>query len=129
MKNIFVYSGSTALVTGASSGIGAAMAAALAQRGCQIVLSARNTSKLEAVAEQLRRDHDVTVTVVTADLSHPDGASNLHAEIVRRGINVDLLVNNAGFGLIGPFLSHARSEEEAQVQVNLTSLMALTHLF
>jgi short-subunit dehydrogenase len=53
----------------------------------------------------------------------------LHAEIVRRGLGVDLLVNNAGFGLTGPFLSHALSEEEAQVQVNVTSLMALTHLF
>jgi short-subunit dehydrogenase len=54
---------------------------------------------------------------------------DLHAEIVRRGLTVDLLVNNAGFGLTGPFLSHALREEEAQVQVNVTSLMALTHLF
>ena len=127
--NTFDYPGSTALITGASSGIGAAMAAALAQRGCRIVLSARDTVKLEAVATQLRREHKVDVTVVTADLSQQDGALNLHTEIMRRGLTVDLLINNAGFGLTGPFLSHALSKEEEQVQVNVTSLMALTHLF
>jgi len=129
MKSTFDYSNSTALITGASSGIGAAMAEALAQRGCSIILSARDAAKLEARATQLRRAHNVDVVVVTADLSQPHGALDLHAEIVRRGLAVDLLVNNAGFGLTGPFLSHALREEEAQVQVNVTSLMALTHLF
>jgi len=129
MNNTFDYSNSTALITGASSGIGAAMAAALAKRGCRIVLSARDTAKLEAVAQQLRKEYNVEVNIVTADLSQRHGAFNLHAEIVRRGLTVDLLVNNAGFGLNGPFLSHALSEEEGQVQVNVTSLMALTHLF
>jgi short-subunit dehydrogenase len=71
----------------------------------------------------------VNVVVVTADLSQPHGALDLHAEIVPRGLTVDLLVNNAGFGLTGPFLSHALREEEAQVQVNVTSLMVLTNLF
>ena len=119
MNNPFNYSNSTALITGASSGIGAAMAEALAQRGCRIVLSARDTAKLDAVAEQLRREHKANVTIVTADLSRPDGALNLHAEVVRRGLTIDLLVNNAGFGLTGPFLSHVLSKEESQVQVNL----------
>jgi short-subunit dehydrogenase len=129
MSNTFDYSNLTALITGASSGIGAAMAAALAQRGCSIILSARDAAKLEARAAQLRQAYNVNVAVVTADLSQRNGALDLHTEIVRRGLAVDLLVNNAGFGLTGPFLSHALSEEEAQVQVNVTSLMALTHLF
>ncbi|MGA2868026.1 MAG: SDR family oxidoreductase [Verrucomicrobiota bacterium] len=129
MNNPFNYSNSTALITGASSGIGAALAEALAQRGCRIVLSARDTVKLDAVAEQLRREHKVNVTIVPNDLSQSDGALNLHTEVVRRGLTIDLLVNNAGFGLTGPFLSHALSKEESQVQVNLTSPMALTHLF
>jgi len=129
MNTTFNYSNSTALITGASSGIGAAMAAELAQHGCRIVLSARDTAKLEAVAEQLRQKYDVNITIVTADLSQPDGALNLHAEVVRRGLTIDLLVNNAGFGLTWRFLSHALSKEESQVQVNLTSPMALTHLF
>ena len=129
MSNTFDYSNLTALITGASSGIGAAMAAALAQRGCSVILSARDAAKLEARAALLRQAYNVNVAVVTADLSQPNGALDLHTEIVRRGLPVDLLVNNAGFGLTGPFLSHALSEEEAQVQVNVTSLMALTHLF
>jgi len=105
------------------------MAAGLAQRGCRIILSARDTAKLENVATQLRKEHNVEVDVVTADLAQPNGARELHAETVRRGLTVDLLANNAGFGLTGPFLSHELSKEEAQVQVNVTSLMALTHLF
>jgi uncharacterized protein len=129
VSKTFDYSNSTALITGASSGIGAAMAEALAQRGCSMILSARDAAKLEARAAQLRQAYNVNAAVVTADLSQPHGALDLHAEIVRRGLGVDLLVNNAGFGLTGPFLSHALSEEEAQVQVNVTSLMALTHLF
>lgn len=129
MKTNFDYSNSTALITGASSGIGAAMADALAQRGSSIILSARNAAKLESDAAQMRKAYGVGVHVVAADLSQPHGALDLHAEIVRRGLTIDLLVNNAGFGLTGPFLSHGLSEEEGQVQVNVTSLMALTHLF
>lgn len=129
MDTQFNYSKSTALITGASSGIGAAMAAALAQRGSRVILSARDTTKLEAVAILLRREHQVEVTVIPADLSKPDGAEVLHAEIVRRGLTIDLLVNNAGFGLNGPFLSHALAKEQEQVQVNVMSLMALSHLF
>jgi hypothetical protein len=105
------------------------MAAALAQRGCRLVLSARDKAKLEALAKQLRHEYSIDVTVITADLSQTHGALGPHAEILRQGPTVDLLVNNAGFGLNGPFLSHALSEEEAQVQVNVTSLVALTHLF
>ena len=67
MNNTFDYSNSTALITGASSGIGTAMAEALAQRGCSIILSARDAAKLEARATQLRRAHNVNVDVVTAD--------------------------------------------------------------
>jgi uncharacterized protein len=96
------------LITGASSGIGAAMAEALAQRGCSIILSARDAARLEARAAQLRQAYNVNVAVVTADLSQPQGALDLHAEIVHRGLAVDLLVNNAGFGLTGPFLSHGQ---------------------
>jgi uncharacterized protein len=129
VSKTFDYSNSTALITGASSGIGAAMAEALAHRGCSIILSARDAAKLEVRAAHLRRAYNVNATVVTADLSQHHGALDLHAEIVRRALGVDLLVNNAGFGLTGPFLSHALSEEEAQVQVNITSLMTLTHLF
>jgi short-subunit dehydrogenase len=112
MSNRFDYANSTALITGASSGIGAAMAEALAQRGSSIILSARDAAKLEARAAQLRPAYNVNAAVVTADLSQPNGALESHAEIVRRGLGVDLPVNNAGFGLTGPFLSHALSEKK-----------------
>jgi short chain dehydrogenase len=89
MSNTFDYSNSTALITGASSGIGASMAEGLAQRGCSIILSARDAAKLEARAAQLRQAYNVNVAVVTADLSQPNGALDLHAEIVRHGLAVD----------------------------------------
>jgi NAD(P)-dependent dehydrogenase (short-subunit alcohol dehydrogenase family) len=74
MSKTFDYSNSTALITGASSGIGTAMAEALAQRGCSIILSARDAAKLEARAAHLRQAYNVNAAVVTADLSQPNGA-------------------------------------------------------
>ena len=89
MSNTFDYPNSTALITGASSGIGAAMAEALAQRGCSIILSARDPAKLEARAAHLRQAYNVNATVVTADLSQHHGTLDLQAEIVRRALGVE----------------------------------------
>ena len=93
----------TALITGASSGIGEAFAEVLASHGFDLVITARREDRLRAVAERIGRDRGVTVTVIPGDLALPDGAATLGAEIDRRGIVVDALVNNAGYGVPGGY--------------------------
>jgi short-subunit dehydrogenase len=93
----------TALITGASAGIGAAFARALAARGLDLILTARRTDRLEALAADLRNRHGVAVTVLTSDLAAPDAAAHLVEAIAARGLQVDWLVNNAGYGVPGAF--------------------------
>ena len=117
-----------ALVTGASSGIGEALATALAARGTHVVLVARSTARLEALAERLRRDGG-TATVLPADLSRGGAAAQLHAQVRALGLEVDVLVNNAGFGFHGPFESESPEHLADQLQVNVVALAELTRLF
>src|SRR5271166_2811758 len=92
-----------ALVTGASRGLGMAFARELAQRGSNLVLVARAQEPLEALASELRHSHQVSVVVIQADLSCAGAGQGLAAKLAGDGIAVDLLVNNAGFGLRGEF--------------------------
>lgn len=91
------------LVTGASAGIGAAFARALAARGHDLVLTARRTDRLETLADDVRRAHGVNVTVLTADLAMPHAVEQLCRELDERGLRVDWLINNAGYGVPGRF--------------------------
>jgi short-subunit dehydrogenase len=91
------------LVTGASAGIGAAFAQALAARGHDLVLTARRTDRLQALAAQLRERHRSTVTVLPCDLAEPGAARALHEAMSQRGLPVDWLINNAGYGVPGTF--------------------------
>jgi short-subunit dehydrogenase len=120
---------STALITGASSGIGEAFASALARRGINLILVARTKPKLDELAQRLTSRHRVQATVIEADLTDPKAPERLHARVTELGLRVDLLVNNAGFGLGGAFLSHDLSHEEQQINVDVRALVALTHLF
>jgi len=119
----------TALITGASSGLGEAFASSLAARGMNLILVARTKTKLEELARRLAKEHRVQATVIEADLAGPDAPGRIHARVDELGLSVDLLVNNAGFGLSGPFLSHDLAKELDQVGVDVGAVVALTHLF
>jgi uncharacterized protein len=119
----------TVLVTGASSGIGAAFARRFAQQGANLILVARSVDRLEALAAELRSTHSVAVTVVPADLGAPGAAQHIYNTVTARGLNVDVLVNNAGFGSHGRFEELDAEREHQQIQVNVTALVDLTHAF
>lgn len=121
-----------ALVTGASSGIGAEIARGLAARGHPLVIVARRRAQLDALAERIRAAHKVSVTVVARDLSAPDAASALHAEVaaaLEPGARIGVLVNNAGFGIQGRFLDMDMARIEQMVRLNVLGLTHLTQLY
>jgi short-subunit dehydrogenase len=124
-----VHRGSTALVTGASKGLGEAFADTLAARGVNLVLVARSIEALRTLAKRLTASYSVQCLPLKADLSDPSAAKHIGEELERQGIQVDLLINNAGLGLTGGFLSHDIGEEQAAIQVNVQALVALSHLF
>jgi short-subunit dehydrogenase len=125
----FDYRGSTALVTGASKGLGAVFAEALAERGMNLVLVARSTDELNALSTHLYAKYKVQRTILSIDLADPSSPQRIAEEIEHRGIQVDLLVNNAGFGLSGEFLSHDPKQEQAEIEVTVQALVALNHHF
>lgn len=118
-----------ALVTGASSGIGAAIAAALARRGYDLILTARREDRLRALAGELEEAHGVAAQVVAHDLGVPGGARALHARVAELGSPVELLVNNAGFGIYGHAWEQELVRVEAMLELNMTALTVLTQLF
>lgn len=117
---------SWALVTGASSGIGAEFARLLAAQGYPLLLSARRADRLEALAEELRASHQTEVRLLVADLSVPGAAEALWAEVEQLGLPISVLVNNAGFGDHGPFAESEWERMQAMIQLNITALTALT---
>jgi short-subunit dehydrogenase len=119
----------TVLITGASSGIGLELAKCFAADGSGLVLVARNTAAMESLASELRGKHKIQVHVITADLSRPESARQIFDEAKGRGIAVDVLVNNAGFGLHGAFAELPPARQLEIIQVNIASLVALTGLF
>jgi short-subunit dehydrogenase len=128
-QRMFVYRGSTALITGASKGLGKVFAEALAARGMNLVLVARSSDVLNALAEDLAARYGVQCVPLNADLGVPEAAVQIDEELKRRGIQIDLLVNNAGLGLTGSFLAHDLKKEQSAIQVNVQTLVALAHLF
>ena len=117
----------TALVTGASSGIGEAFAELLASEGFDLIITARREERLTAVADRLRRQHGVSVEVIAADLSKQDASAGLCAEVGRRGLTVDVLVNNAGYGVPGTFIASPWERQAALLHVMVVALAELTH--
>jgi uncharacterized protein len=117
----------TALITGASSGIGLDLARLMA-RDFDLILTARNRARLEQIAGGLQQQHGNLVHVIPADLARPEAPEQIFSEIKRRGLRVDALVNNAGFGGYGAFTDTDLQTELQMIQVNITALTYLTKL-
>lgn len=125
----YSYQGKRALVTGASSGIGACMAELLAKQGANLILVARRKDKLEELQEKIQREHGVEVSVIAKDLNAANAAQELHNETEGKGITVDVLINNAGFAQEGAFLDVELERHQAVNNLNLTALTDLTWHF
>lgn len=121
--------GKWVLVTGASSGIGEAFARRFAREGWNVVLVARSLEKLNQLAEELREAHKVETYVILADLRLPLACREINERIKAKGIILDCLVNNAGFGTVGPFSKVDFYRDLEMVDVNVRALLELTHLF
>src|SRR5262245_7622605 len=93
----------TALITGASSGIGLELAKLAADDGCNLILVSRRQERLESLARELSVAHGISARVLTADLADPKAAERIAADLRKEQVGVDVLVNNAGLGLYGPF--------------------------
>jgi uncharacterized protein len=119
----------TALITGASSGIGAAFAEALAKDGMDVVLVARSEDRLQQLANTLKGLHGIRADVIVQDLTQPDAATVLYKAVEALDVEIDLLVNNAGFGDYGAFGDRPRQKQLDMIQLNVAALVDLTHQF
>jgi uncharacterized protein len=119
----------TALVTGASNGIGLELAKQFAAHGFNLVITARHLDALEALAGQIEGKHGVKVTVIAGDLTDPETPQRLFDAVAAENIHVDYLINNAGFGLGGEFVDTDLTRELEMIQVNIVALINLTKLF
>jgi uncharacterized protein len=117
---------STALVTGASAGIGAAFARSLARRGHGVTLVARRKERLEELAEELAEEHGVRTEALACDLADPDARDKLAGSVEKLDLTVEVLVNNAGFGTFGRFARADRERQVEMVRLNIEAVVDLT---
>jgi short-subunit dehydrogenase len=119
----------TALITGASSGIGEAFARELAAQKTNLILVARSEDKLNQLAQQLQGQFNIQTEVIGQDLGESEAANTLFHQVDRLGLGVDLLINNAGFGDYGAFGDRPLDKQIEMIQLNITALVGLTGLF
>src|SRR4029079_1083621 len=119
----------TALITGASSGIGEVFARKLAARGRNVLLVARSEDKLITLCNELGRSNSIRAQYVALDLSLPESPARLFEEAEKRGLTIDLLVNNAGFGSFGDFAKADLARELNMIDLNIKALVELTYRF
>ena len=115
------------MITGASAGIGEAFADVFAAEGFDVVLVARREDRLRALADRLAKEHGVTAHVMVADLGDRDASARIVAELTTAGVQVDALVNNAGYGVPGTYLRSPWERHDATLQVMVTAVLELTH--
>src|SRR5882762_8154815 len=125
----FMQHQKTALITGASFGIGYELAGVFAREGYNLVLVARSADKLRQLAAELEKKDGARSLILASDLSAPGSAAYLHDQTTRAEITVDVLVNNAGFGQFGLFAENDLDECLQQIQLNITTLTHLTRLY
>ncbi|MGW2855679.1 SDR family NAD(P)-dependent oxidoreductase [Streptomyces sp. NPDC001215] len=123
------YRSTTALITGASSGLGEEFARQWAERGADVVLVARRLDRLHELAVELEKNHGITATPIAADLARPGAAAELRAELESRGITVQTLINNAGFGSHGAFVEQEPEQISRMVQLNIGAVADLSRVF
>ena len=123
------YTGTTALITGASSGLGAEFAARFAARGANLVLVARRTDRLEDLARKLRDAHGISVTTLSKDLSRAGAGAELRDELAGRAIRIDTLINNAGFATSGPLVKEDPAVIASEISLNVASLVETCLLY
>jgi short-subunit dehydrogenase len=123
------YRGQRALITGASSGLGAEFAKQLAGRGADLLLTARTEPRLRALAESLAREHNVAAEIIPCDLGATGGAKRLCEEVARRGLRIDHLISNAGFGDYGPVEEADPEQLDEMVRLNCEALVHLSRHF
>lgn len=121
--------GKTALITGASSGIGRELAQIHAERGGNLVVVARSREALESLKAELEAEHSVSVLVIVKDLGLAGSPREIYEEVDTAGIEIDYLINNAGFGGRGKFHEREWEKDRSMIQVNVVALTALTRLF
>lgn len=119
----------TALITGASSGIGETFAKELAGRKTNLVLVARSAEKLHELANMCQNQYQIQADVIVQDLTVPAAKKSIFEVVLQKGLTIDLLVNNAGFGDYGNFAERSLEKQVNMIQLNITALVELTHLF
>src|SRR5581483_7517131 len=129
MNQMKIINKSWVLITGASSGFGEEFARQYAEQGHSLVLVARRLDRLQKLAEALRQQYHIEVVVEQVDLSDVAAIIQLHQRLRERAIAIDILINNAGHGLQGPFLDTPLDAALAMVQLDIASLTAITHIF
>ena len=122
MKNV-------ALITGASTGIGKELAAIHASKGGDLIIIARNEHKLNQLKQELEKKYNIKAVVIAKDLSDLSAPNNIYNEVKKQGIEIDYLINNAGFGALGKFYELDLERQISMINLNVTALTALTHLF
>jgi len=122
------WKGKWALVTGASAGIGVALAEELAAGGTHLVLTARRLDRLQEIADGLRKKHGIQTHVVAADLATRDAPQEIFAFTKKKGLRIDLLINNAGFGQYGEVPQVETQRLLDMVEVNCTAVVHLTQM-